>query len=472
MTVAYPWVLWVTAAAAFAVVAAHLLSVSRPPELAFPTARFAPERTVPAVSRASRPTDLLLMLLRLCAVVCAGIAFAGVTVDRSPESVLTVIAIDDRVVADTAALRSGLAAVARDARRDNTPLVGIVSPFGTTSLDRTWNAETSALPIAPVTPAHRSTVPARVDVSVSLSALLLRTRRAAPEFAINADSIRLVVLTATRGALPETRDDALSAVRAIWPGRVEPQEVNVASLVRDSTRARDVVTVRAANDDVVRAAFTRWGDLPAASTRVLRDSFGGNDSVAAANGEAVVWWEPVGDVRAPAAASSKTTELAAAESAVAAVVANGVALVAPLRRTKLLIEDSTQRAIVWWSDGTPAAVEWTVGAGCVRVVGFDPPAGDALLSVSARGVLAALIAECGEGARMLTATGMPSREDSIARGQQDSVLAGTGQLATSGDLRASLPEPLSPLTRWLLVLAIALIALEALLARTRAGVPQ
>ncbi len=469
MTAAYPWVLWGTLFAALAVVAAHLLSISRPPVLSFPTARFAPERTVPSVSRASRPTDVLLMVLRMFAVICAGVAFAGVTFDQSRESVVTLIAVDDMVAADTAVLRRSIGEVVRDAQRDNTPVVGIVSTSGATPMDGLWDAETIATaPINAITgSALTDNNPQRVNTRdpVALSALLLRARRAAPQFASRADSVRLVVLTPARGALREVSDEALRAVRQVWPGRITRRDVALASPSAYVNRARDVVNVRGANDDIVRAAYARWGDLPAVRTRVVRDSLGAADSLAAVNGEAVVDWVARGASNAAAPISKTPTR------AVTAVVANGVALVAPLRREKPLLVDSAHHAIVWWIDGAPAAVERHVGAGCIRVVGFAPPAGDALLSVSARGALAALVAKCGAGVASSFATGALTLQDSLARSQQDSILTGNGGLAASRELRASLPGVLSPLTRWLLVAAVALIGIETALSRTRGGSP-
>jgi hypothetical protein len=475
--------MWGTFVAALAVVAAHLLSISRPPELSFPTARFVPERTVPAVSRASRPTDVWLMMLRVLAVVCAGVAFAGVTVAPSRESVVTLVAVDARVAADTAALRRALGDVTREAQRDNMQVVGIVSAFGVTPVDRVWDAEsvaTSPISVLLGADASDSIVPLdHQDESVATSTLLLRARRAVPDFASAADSVRLLVLAPSFGALRDVPDDALPAVRAVWPGRVELRSVAVSSTSAALRPARDAVTIRGANDDEVRAAFARWGDLPAVTTRVVRDSLKISDSLAAQNGEAVVVWVAG---NAPKMTSTNTDAEAIDASA---VVANGVALVAPLRRVRELSADSALRAIAWWNDGAPAAVEKRVGAGCIRVVGFAPPAGDALLTVPARGVLAALVAECGAGASSVVtsgavsdaasvdasgaASGASSVQDSMTRLHMDSLLVGTGGYAASRELRASLPAALSPLTRWLLLAAVALVVAEMVLARARAG---
>jgi len=82
---------------------------------------------------------------------------------------------------------------------------------------------------------------------------------------------------------------------------------------------------------------------------------------------------------------------------VGAVAANGLALVAPWVRTALppALSDSV-RAIAWWSDGVPAAVERARGASCAREVAVVVAEGsDLLLSPAAEGLLRALRAPCG-----------------------------------------------------------------------------
>ncbi|MEO7520234.1 MAG: BatA domain-containing protein, partial [Gemmatimonas sp.] len=77
MTFLAPSMLLVAVLGSLVAIALHFLSVRRPPAMILPTARFVAPRDVRAVSRSARPSDLLLLLLRVLAMWCAAIALAG-----------------------------------------------------------------------------------------------------------------------------------------------------------------------------------------------------------------------------------------------------------------------------------------------------------------------------------------------------------------------------------------------------------
>src|SRR5688572_9789058 len=94
MNVAAPFFLWVAGAVAVATIAAHLLAWRRPPTSPLPTARFAPERPARVVSRAIRPTDVALLVLRIATVLLAGVALAQPTFGHERRGSARVLVLD------------------------------------------------------------------------------------------------------------------------------------------------------------------------------------------------------------------------------------------------------------------------------------------------------------------------------------------------------------------------------------------
>lgn len=391
-----PWVLWLSGVAALGVVLAHLLSVGRPPELALPTTRFVPEGPLEAVSRARTLRDLVLLGLRLLAVLLAGAAFAGLRIAPTRTPLATLLALDLPVYAiDTTAWRDS----ARAQLAVRAPVVGVVTSDGraVTGDDAELRAfvDSVALPVS------------GANVS-SLAGALLAARREASRVAARADSMSLVVVSPLR---EDAATPALRAARAVWPGRVELAPVS----------PRD----RAADTSAVAAVRTVFG--------VPRTE----DSTFAREGGVLVVW--------PDSARGDATDRVVEDSAFA-VVAHGLAVVTPMRRVRHVPEDATPNA--WWPDGTMAIGERSLGTGCLRWVGFDTPAGDALLTGSARGVRRALDASCG--------TAEPSPLSDSLR----TALLGRGAIASRTSLVDNADVQASTLTKWLLLAAIGALLLE------------
>jgi hypothetical protein len=455
MTVATPWILWLTGAAVLGTLVAHLFSLGRPSALVLPTARFVPPSRAVTRTRSLVPRDRLLLALRLLALLAIGLACAGVAwrAGRAPVATFVLLDLEAR---DSLAARAVVTA--------QPALAGVVLRSGRV-LDSAVGAGAS-LP----------------DVGDgSLAGALLAARRAAASRAMGADSVALVVVSRFG---QDATTPALSLVRATWPGRVELREVTGAAVATadaetaeaapadeatDAVSAADAVqrtlptveVVRSARaDDVVAAAFAAdeaasIDGEPARSVRVVRASLlRSDDSAHARAGGVLVHW-PAED------ASGDTTS---------AVVARGMALVTPLARRRALSvldtpvrtrpdDDTTPRLepVVWWPDGAPAAVQQSLGAGCVRTVGFAAPEGDALLTPAARGVLDALRAPC-------AGLAMPPL-DALARAMLRDSLA---PLATPAQLGAPVVSPSVATARWLLALGVLLLLLEWVL-RDRLG---
>lgn len=413
-----PWMFVAGVMAAVGVVALHLLSTRRPPAQPLPTARFVPESDVRAVARTSKPTDLLLLALRALAVLLIGLAFAQPIPDAPGPRVRSVVALEwTTALADVESVRA--TALARLAEGDALVVFDTAARVIAVS-------ELAALPLPTVRRA-------------SLSPMLVAARDAAAEIARGADSLRLVIVSAmpTDGV-----DAATGALRGGWPGRIEV--VAIAGTV-DSARAPAVELIPASADDPLAPALRALdASRGAHSVRIRRNAPTASDTAWLASTPAAVlihWPREFTDSLTPDGV----------------LVADGSAgtLVAPLARLAV----AEGRVLARWRDGSPAATERSVGAGCVRDVGIGlSEAGDLTLRAPFVQVLHALMAPCG-GARSI------AMSDSAQR-----VFAGAGALASASALRDEAQQR-SPLTLWLLVAALGLLVAEQVL-RARQKVKQ
>jgi hypothetical protein len=412
--------LWLVAAAAGVVgaVSLHLITTQRPPASLLPTARFVPAGDARASSRASRPTDLLLLLLRCAALLLLGTAFAGPVARAASVRFARVIVVDRSrgTLADT---RDSALAVLRGAGAGAAAV--IVFDSSATAVGASASDSLSALAPAP----RRG----------SLSVALVSARRAASGLALHADSMELVIVS------PVTTDevDAASALMvARWPGRVR--------LVRTASAKPAAAAVTLAGNDaddplrpVIAALNAASGGAARAVVRVERGALTAADSTAARGGAAVVSW-PASRASTPAAQG---------------VWAGTATLVAPLTRLALPADG---RTVARWADGAPAAMEQPLGRGCVRTIGIGVPnAGDVVLQPAFMSVARALLAPC-EGAGTGAAV-----SDSVAR-----AFARTGPAAPAASLKA--PDDGSPLAPWLIGAALLLLGAELFVRRGTARV--
>lgn len=422
-----PWALVAGVLAALGVVALHLLTTRRPPEASLPTARFVPEADVRAVARASRPTDLLLLALRALAVLAIGAAFAKPVLDAPGPAVRSVFAIELVSGVAASAFESALAGV-RERAADGDAFV----LFDTAAR----NVSRDAL--------DTLTVPAGAPRIAVLSPMLVVARDAAAEIARGADSIRLVIVSSLA---PEGVDAATLAWRTAWPGRVELVRLSGAA---DTLAAPSIELRSALADDPLAPAIAA---LPRArgahAVRIVRGVVTAADTawLITTQGVIVAWAVAPDERESPVRADAVT-----AWGGIAGVAPT---LVAPLAR----LDAGEGRVIARWRDGTPAASEAHVGEGCVRTVGVGIPlAGDLTLRSPFGHFLEAMVVPCG-GHR---SAAVP-----------DSLLAwltGEGALASASALQAG-AEQSSPLTLWLLVLAVALLGAEQFVRRRPALVP-
>jgi hypothetical protein len=332
VSVAAPAFLAAGVLAALAVIALHFLARQRPRAAPFPTARFIPERTARAPSRALVPTDLLLMLLRAMAVLLIGAAFARPAWEHERHGVARVILVDrSRTVASAAEVRdSALAALGE---RDAMVLFD------------------SAAHVVPAESLRAMTTTGAVG---SLSAALVAAHQAAARIADRAGEVELVLVSPLAR---EEWDDATAAVRGKWPGEIR--------------------MVRTAGLGAGRSAL---------GVRVARAEPRAGDSVwAADSGGVLVRWPD----RFPGGVSDSAGALVMGDDVVVGPFPRRLPPSAESRAPRPAL-------LAHWNDGSPAATEIAVGRGCIRDVAIETPVkGDLVLRESYRRVLAGLNAPCG-----------------------------------------------------------------------------
>jgi len=238
-----------------------------------------------------------------------------------------------------------------------------------------------------------------------LSAGLVRANQRMLELSEHSDSLELVIVSPV---LREEMDAAVVPLAARWVGSVR--------VVRSASPPAPLSTVR---------------------TVVAEPSAA--DSTAARAGATVIWWPKARDGKAPSAHAD-------------AVWAGDATVVAQLARLPMRHDG---QVVARWSDGTPAASEQQVGAGCVRRVSIGiPQVGDAQLQPSFVALQRALELPCGVAVEPATDAALRAlARDWPRRGE------GAGS-------RSVLP-PRASTTLWLLALAACALVLE-LFMRARA----
>ena len=417
MTFLAPLFLAAGAAAASAIVLLHFLARRRPRPAVLPTARFVPDDPARWPSRAPRPTDWLLLGLRVVAVLLIAAAFAQPV--REPERVVTtrLVLVDrSRAIGVEQAMRDSALSVLREG--------DVVIPFDTATIAHLQAARDSASTL------ERSTAPP------SFSAALIAAERSALELRETADSLELVIVSSFADV---AWDEATAELRSRWRGRARLVFVPLAT---DDTSS-STIDVRAPRSDPVHSALPQPESATSADVRVVRGAVLESDSAWVRAGRRVLLHWPI--------------DTGGGTPSAQAVVTRTVVLAAPLVRRAMVPSEDAQ-VIATFADGSPAAVERRYGAGCVREVAFDfPRAGDVPLRESSRRVAARLAERC----QQHTTYG------AIDSGRLDSLRGDGRLLATSSLPRA--PRRRSNATAWLLMIG-ALFLLTEVAARRRATI--
>ncbi|MFN8670429.1 MAG: BatA domain-containing protein [Gemmatimonadaceae bacterium] len=469
-TLAAPSFLLGAALAAGVVVALHLLAWRRPVPRPLPTARFVPASSARAVSRAVQLRDVALMLVRVAALLLAGLAMARPTFSAARSGVARVLVLDAsrrvasaREVADSAraaasgAVASGAATVVR-VRVDSAARVLPDSALGD---------------IAPV----RGTLGAGMIVATREARRLARTH----------ERVEIVVISPFAA---ESWDASMEAVRERWEGPVRAVRVAAVNDSAADARATDGVGAPGTLRDPVDAALALAMPSPAVArggVHLVRDALTSADSIVARNGGVVIAWPratvpesafatralTLGDRTtigrlAPTTAFAESPDAALDDSAARRAGASSPRPTTTgarsgggrsLRSGMLPIGNILAR----WDDGTHAAVESALGAGCIRTVAVALSAdGDAALSTSLRAALRELAAPCGGGSVAVVdsarlANWAKPREDTLAGDR-------TARPAIAPDV-----EQGRDTQRWLLLAVALLLAAEWWMRRARAS---
>lgn len=430
MTFLAPAFLFGAIAVAAGIAALHFIVTRQPRASVLPTARFVPDSPATAIVRDTRPSDLLLMLLRMLIVLAAGAALAKPVFQAGRQPMGRVFLVDAsrstsnmREAADSvrALYRSGDAIVVFDS--------AIRTP-GLTSPDSLAKAS-------------------RSDATGNLSAALIASLRQGSALRDKADSMELVVVSPL---MAEERDAATDSIRKLWHDHA--RLIHVSAAAADSLALVEKGDVRIesdTNDPLGVTVSLAAKNNPLGSARILRSgNLSADDSTWMAAGNHVVVFWPIADkprfavARAPADKSG-------------GIVGGDVRLVAAFDRHWGYPADSLRgaRVIARWADGEAAAVEKANGAGCLRSVSVPVPVvGDLVIRPEFERLVEAITAPCGE---------QPTREP--LSGSAMASLQGRGGLA-SRDQFAEREDVSSPLAPWLLALAL-FAALGELMARSR-----
>ena len=428
MTFLAPAFLFGAIAVAAGIAALHFIVTRHPRASVLPTARFVPDSPATAIVRDARPSDLLLMLLRMLIVLAAGAALAKPVLKTGRQPIGRVFLVDAsrstssmREAADSvrALYRTGDAIVVFD----SAVRTGITSPD---SLART----------------------SRSGAAGNLSAALIASLRQGSALRDKADSMDLVVVSPL---MAEERDAATDSIRKLWHGRARLVHVSAAAADSSPVEKGDIRIESDANDPLGVTVSLAAKNNPHGSARILRSgNLSADDSTwMSAGNHAVVFW-PIAD--RPRFAMARTPS-----DKSGGIVGRDVRLVAAFDRHWSYPADSLRgaRIIARWADGEPAAVEKANGVGCLRSVSVPVPVvGDLVIRPEFEHLVKAVIAPCGEVPA--TETLSPSAVAS---------LRGSGGLAPRSGFAAR-EDVSSPLAPWLLGLAL-FAALGELMARSR-----
>ena len=420
MTFLAPGFFYASLLVAAATVALHFIVTRQPRAGVLPTARFVPDMPATATARATRPSDLLLLLLRVLLVLAMGAGLAKPVLRPSRgESAKVILADVSRSVTNAAGLRDSVRSIYRDG--------DIVIAFDSSARTLGGSPLDSLDAISPSRAQGR------------LSAGLIAAMRAASVLRERADSLDLVVVSPFA---TDEIDAATDSIRGLWPGRARIVAAGRAEAEPEAIADRGI-SLRGVNDDPLAVAVSRV--TAGARVTIIR-----NGSIPADSGIVVSWpatARPIGGIARPVA------------DTVGGVTTGESLVVSAFERRWAFSADSIRDAevIARWIDGEPAAVEWARSSGCTRSV---------LVPVSSAGDL--VIRD--DFTRFLTALTGPcvSQTPFIAAGAPTlAMLQGSGGLASRDAFQAR-GDAHSWLAPWLLGIALALAVAEIFARRRKA----
>jgi len=418
MTFLAPEFFLASLAVAAAVAALHFIVTRQPRAGILPTARFVPDLPANATARATRPSDLLLMLLRVLLVLAVGAGLAKPIVKPSRGAEARVILMDvSRSVTDSISLRDSVRALYRnhDALIVFDSSARLVSANATDSIGR--------IPFA--------------GARGNLSAALIGAMRAASTLRERADSIELVVVSPFAA---EEIDAATDSVRSLWKGRA--RLVTVRSAANDTESSPERIRIQASASDPLTISVAQASINGGVIVR-------GSRSDSLTNGATIEW--PIADRPWGAVARIK-------RDTIGGVIAGEALVISAFERRWTYPADSLRGAevVARWIDGEPAAIERQASTGCTRSVAVPVPAvGDLVINRDFIRFVETIAGECAARAAM-----RPADPSIIASLAGPPSLASRDAFRPRGDIRSGLAP-------WLLALALAAAITELFVRRRK-----
>lgn len=417
MSFLHPGFLWLGALAAAGIAVLHFIVTRQPKSGIFPTARFVPESRVEAVSRANRPSDLLLLFLRILAVMSIASAFARPTIASEREPKVRIILAD--LSRSSGSLHEVADSVSRYFRERDI-LIGF------DSVPRLLVRPESLARIRPVTD------------HAKLSPALIQAIRTGSRLRDQADSISLVIISAFPAS---SWDAATDTIRSLWPGAINVVRV---SARRDTApRETPVLSGNFAESDPLRfsgALASIGGEV--GSVRIIRT--GVLQQADGVSGVLLHW--PTSE-RPAFARQTKSI-------AHGSLIAGNAVVVAPFVTSFEFPADSVRdaRILARWEDGTPAAIQRSAANGCVRSTNIPVSSkGDLVIRPEFVSIVRELFRPCTPATKFA-----PASEAHLIRLKGGSAAA----------RRTAFPASTSPASRlpfWLFLAGVAFLVAEQIL---------
>ena len=425
MTFLAPGYVFASLAVAAAIVALHFIVTRQPRSAILPTARFVPDTRATTIAPARRPSDLLLMLLRVLVVLAAGAGLARpvLTARRGAEARVILVNVS-RSARDSIAMRDSVRAIYR-----NQDAVVLFDSSARLIAEKVGDS------IAALRPTSRRG---------NLSAALIAALRAGSSVRDRADSLELVIVSPFAR---EELDAATDTIRKLWPGKA--RLVGVAAPAVDTGAAPSGLTISAAADDPLAVTVGLARGTASSSGRIDRGNASSPLSNVASGGPLMGW---------PASTRPRFAVSRSVRDTVGGVMAGDAVVISTFDRQWFFPPDSLRGAevIARWVDGEPAAVEKPDGTGCVRSVAIPvTPVGDFVIRHDFVRFVASLSRPCSQITSLI-----PADPADIAK------LEGKGGLAPRSAFQP-LTDGHSDLAPWLFSLAIA-AAIAELFVRRRA----
>jgi len=349
MTFLAPGFLFASLAVAAAIVALHFIVTRQPRAAILPTARFVPDTRATAIAPARRPSDLLLMFLRVLLVLAAGAGLAKPVLTPSRVAHARVILVDvSRSARDSLAIRDSVRAIYRsgDAVVVFDSSARVVAGNVTDTLGALWPTSKRG----------------------NLSAALIAALRAGSSLRDRADSLELVIVSPFGR---EELDPATDSIRTLWPGKA--RLVRIAEPTADTAVATSKLAINGDASDPLEVTVSLARNTASTGGLIDRRSVETERPGVRSDGTAapLIEW--------PASSRPRFAIQRPTRDTVGGVMAGEAGVVSTFERQWTFPPDSLRGAevIARWVDGEPAAIERRDGVGCVRSVAIPvTPVGD------------------------------------------------------------------------------------------------